>query len=615
MEKPHLDDIPEGPGVYIFRDASGNYLYVGKAKSLRSRVVSYFREGSSANPRIPMMMSRANSVDYILTANEIEALLLENNLIKQFKPKYNISLRDDKQYPFIKLTVNEEIPRILMARRISEDNALYYGPYTSSASVREIIRVVMKAFRLCTCRSSVAVRSKKPCLNYQMKLCSAPCAELIRREDYLSSVSDAVMFLEGKNEELLKILRKKMEEAAERYEYERAASFRDSINAINVIAQRQKINMISGKDQDIVAFRATDSGAVFCVLIGRSGKLICQKEFFVDNLFYNDPSEVLESFIKQYYQGNNFIPFEIITETEVNDRRNIEKWLSQIKGRRVNIISPTKGRKYSLVRMASENAELLLKSYLKKEEKLTDTLKALKNRLSLASEPKRIEAVDISNTMGTNNVGAIIVWEKGLFKKNQYRKFLIKKKQGIDDFAMIKEVVARRINRLLKEKKTLPDLFLIDGGIGQVNKAMDALKEAGAERMVDVVGLAKGRKYERNWDLLVNDDYSREEIILPGRPNPVRMKKDSSALILLQSVRDEVHRFAISYHKKLRNNSFKSSVLDSIKGIGERKKSQMLKIFGSVSGISKYTPEEISEKTGINLSLAKMVIEKIKADK
>ncbi len=610
MKKPDIRNIPYRPGIYKFKNSKGNVLYVGKAKSLRKRVASYFTAGNNSNPRLPLLLKEAKDIECIVTSNEVEALILENNLIKQFKPRFNIRLRDDKQYPYLKISEREKYPRLSVTRKIKDDGASYYGPYTSVSTVKDVIKVVMKVFAVCTCKQKFTA-NMKPCLNYQMEMCSAPCAGITDEREYAESVENLRLFLEGRINELLKTMKKKMSESSSLMLYEKAAFYRDGIESIKTLSQIQSASINTERDKDCIVLRSYDSENIFLVLTVRDGKIINQKHYIIKSTMEATPSESIESFIKQYYTGPSNIPFEILTEEELCDARNISEWLSSAKKKKVIFHTPKRGRKLSLLKMASINADYVLENHIKRIESWNKILGRMQKKFALKLLPDCIDAVDISNLSGKQSVGAVIRWREGELRKNDYRKYAIKWKEGIDDFLMIEEVVTRHLARIIKDKRQLPSLLLIDGGKGQVNHAVDALKRYPECSNISVIGIMKGRKYSRNKNIEPAAGYSPEEIVLPDRNNSLRLEKSSAVLLLLQSIRDEVHRFVIQYHRKLRKNKFKISVLDSVKGIGKKRKIRLLKEFGSIKAMKEVSAGEISRRGGVNIKIAEEVVKVI----
>ena len=468
----------------------------------------------------------------------------------------------------------------------------------------------MKIFAVCTCKKKFTA-NMKPCLNYQMKMCSAPCAGLINRKDYLEVVDDIKLFLEGRITDLLKILKRKMEEASRNMLYEKAAFYRDGIESTKIISQIQNASISSERDKDCIVLRSMENEDIFLVLTVRDGKIINQKDYHVKNTMGVDSKESIEAFIKQYYTETSNIPSEILTEEQINDADNITQWLSAEKKKKVRFLSPKRGKKYRILSMASINADYVMDNHLKKVESWKKIIKEMQKKLGMEFLPDCIDAVDISNLSGNQSVGAVIRWQDGQFRRNMYRKYSIKWKEGIDDFLMIEEVVTRHLARIIKDKQRLPSLLLIDGGKGQVGHALKAVKENSTYCNIFLIGITKGRRYSRNKSSTPAEGFSPEEIVLHDRISPLRFRRESSMLFLLQSIRDEVHRSAIQYHRRLRNKKMRESLLDSVKGIGSKRKIKLLKTFGSIKTMSGLSAEEISQRGGISIKVAEAVVKAV----
>lgn len=593
-----LQAIPALPGVYVFKDAQGAVLYVGKAVSLRSRVLSYFHKSAGSSIKTRRLVEKIADVEWIVTDTELEALVLECNLIKRHRPPYNIRLRDDKQYPFLCLTTSEPFPRLMLARRAKNDGNRYFGPYSGSRPVYQTIHLLNRLFPLVTCGEAFTGEPvRKPCLYYHMGKCPAPCAGLADKERYRETVREVEMFLSGKHEKLLKGLYKQMEEAAQRLEFERAASLRDQIRAVEQVMLQQKVVATKMVDQDVLAYAADEQRALVQMFFVRGGKLIGQQHFFLDGAGGEDQRAALQEFLKQYYDQAQDVPGEILLPTPIEEAHIIEQWLRQKKGRRVELHAPQRGGKKKLLEMAVTNAELALEQarqqWLQKKAQQEAVLLALQEALGLESPPRRIEAYDISNIQGYAPVGVMVVLKEGKPSKSDYRRFSIKYlPETPNDFAMMKEVVIRRLQEAQKGNPKfadLPHLMLIDGGKGQLNAALEAMREAGLQ--VPAIGLAK----------------RFEEIYLPGRSEPLILPKDSPALHLLQAVRDEAHRFAVEYHRKIRIKRSTSSVLDEIPGVGPKRKQGLLKHFGSVKRLKEASVEDIAAVPSIPRALAQTI--------
>jgi len=600
-----LKALPVAPGVYIMRGKDGVALYIGKAKSLRSRVRSYFRETGDGRYAVKFLARMVADIDCIVTTNEKEALLLEDTLIKQHRPKYNISLKDSKTYVSIKITMAEKYPRILVTRQVKKDGSRYFGPYPSARAVRETVKFIRRLFPLCVCSSSVFRNRVRPCLDYQLHLCSAPAVGLVTEEAYKDLVDGAVMFLEGRNKELVKALKGRMNEAALRLDFEKAAEFRDRISAIDVMLEEQKVVTHRATDQDVFAFIRADEGIIMQTLTVRSGRLVGSQDFFFKDAGLPD-DEVLSSFVTQFYRGDKYIPDEVIIPLALEDSEVIGEWLSEKKGRKVALAVPERGGKLKLLKMASSNAEEALKRRNESRRAKEDLLDELKARLHLLRVPRRIEAFDISNIGGDNAVGAMVTFKDGAPDKGSYRLFRVKDIEGPDDYAMMEHILSRRYGKKEGEeegeKKRLPepDLILVDGGKGQLNIAVKAAFGLGLDS-VEIAALAKDRDEPTGpLDRFIKS--KGERVFLPHVKDPVVLKEGSKPDLFLRRIRDEVHRFAISYHRKLRSKI--TSVLDGIPGVGEKRRRELLKRFGDLDGILSASIEELKKIPGITEGLA-----------
>jgi len=591
--------FPEKPGVYIMKDKKNRIIYIGKAVSLKNRVRSYFQSPKNLPTKVASMVSKIEDIEYIVTDSEVEALILECNLIKFNRPKYNILLRDDKQYPYIKVTLNEPFPRLLVVRRVKKDGAKYFGPFADAGAMRDAIDVIRKIFPLRSCKKDLSdiPLKERPCLNFHIKRCLAPCQGNISEEEYREIMKNVVMFLEGKQETLIGKLKQKMQEAAENLDFERAAVLRDQILSLEKVLEKQKIVSTDMLDQDYIAMARGMDEVCIQVFFIREGKLVQREPFMIKNTDGVDRREILTSFIKQFYDNVSFMPKQIILDEEIDDRDTIEEWLTQKKGQKVEILIPKRGEKKKLAEMVAENAAIYLEQKESAEEReklrLKTALKELQTYLNLDDEPNRIEAFDISNTQGTESVASMVVFEAGVPKKEDYRKFKIKTIEGPNDFESIKEAVSRRFKRALAQDekfRDLPDLLLIDGGKGQLRFAREALKELGFE-YITTIGLAK----------------EFEHIFVEGKDDPIILPRDSEALYLLQRIRDEAHRFAITYHRSLRTKRNLTSVLDDIPGIGKVRRMSLLNTFGSIQAIKTATVEELAKAPGMNIKAAQTV--------
>jgi excinuclease ABC subunit C len=607
-----LKNLPDHPGVYIMKDSSGNIIYIGKAVSLKNRVRQYFKSTGHTG-KVGAMVSNIADFEYILTDTEVEALILECNLIKKHRPKYNILLKDDKHYPYIEVTTDEDYPRILLTRSIKKDKNRYFGPYTSARAVRDTIDVIKKIFPIRTCSRNIreGQPAERPCLEYHIGQCWGPCLGNVKKEDYQAMIKDVCRFLDGRQEDLLDEFRVKMSEAAENLQFEQAAALRDKILAVERILEGQKIISTSMEDQDIIAFFQGVAITAVQVFFVRGGKLISAENHILRETADLESSDMIGSFLKQFYAISNFVPREILIQQDIEEREVIEKWLSERKGKRVYIRFPQRGEKHKLVQLAERNAEEALQAYERKaereKERTEGAVRELQEALGLAVPPVRIECFDISNTQGTQSVASMVVFENGRPARKEYRRFKIKSVEGPNDFASMAEVVGRRFRRGLEEQKRLkeegkafsngkfskfPDLIIIDGGMGQLGYALNAMAELGVDS-IPAYGLA-----EENEEL-----YSR------GNKIPIILPKSSNALHLLQRIRDEAHRFAITYHRSLRDKNNLHSVLEDVPGIGPKRMKELMKTFGSVEKMKKASLEELTAVKGMNRKAAESLLQ------
>ena len=604
--KEELHKLPNKPGVYIMHDKDDTILYVGKAINLHNRVRSYFKENIGRGPQIDKMVSLIARFEYIVTDSELEALVLENNLIKENRPKYNTMLKDDKTYPYIKVTVGEEYPRILLVRQMKKDKSKYFGPYTSAAAVKDTIELLNRLYCLRTCNRVLPrdIGLDRPCLNFHIKQCLAPCQGYISKEDYRGRINQAMDFLNGNYAPLLNDLQEKMLQASENMEFEDAIRYRDLYNSVKSVAQKQKITDSDGEDKDIIALAKEDTDAVVQVFFVRDGKLIGREHYYMTHVSGQSKAQILLDFVKQFYAGTPYIPKALVLQEEIEDIGILEKWLSARKGNRVYIQVPKIGAKEKLVELAAQNARLVLsqdKERIKREEGRTiGAVKEIAGWLGLEPEKLvRMEAFDISNISGFQNVGSMVVYEKGKPKRSDYRKFRIKTVSGPDDYACMHEVLTRRLvhgmeeSRELEEKELekefgsfsrLPDLILMDGGRGQVNIALRVLEELHIH--IPVCGMVKDDNH-RTRGLY----YNNVEIPIDSR---------SEGFKLITRIQDEAHRFAIEYHRSLRSKSQVKSVLDDIPGIGEVRRKALMRHFKSIEDIKNAEVEELLQVDGIN---------------
>ena len=590
-----LQSVPQKPGVYLMKDRKGEIIYIGKASSLRNRVRSYFQPSAPFHPRLNTLRRKIADFNYIVTDSEVEALILEANLIKEHKPRYNVNLKDDKKYPYIAIS-REPYPRIYVTRKLRDDGTEYFGPYTDVKAMRRTLDTLRRVIPVRTCRWKLPdQRPPRPCLNFQIKRCVGPCQGLISPEDYARLVEEARLFLKGRSDELVKTLQEKMEQASRELKFELAAQFRDRLADLQSVLVRQKVFILKKEDRDIISIAWEQDDAIGVVMELRGGKLLDRKHYHLGGVARFSREEVLSAFVRQFYLSAVTIPPEIHLPFHIEDEPAIAAWLSRRRGGKVRICVPQRGDKAKLVGMVTKNAELLLTEWqLKRERTLPHTVVALQKDLRLPTPPRRIEALDISNLGGTDAVGSVICFQDGRPKKSQYRRFKIKTVEGQDDYAMINEVVQRRFSDLKQQNQPLPDLLVVDGGKGQLSSAVAALNELGISNQ-PVIGLAK----------------RLEEVFLPGLPDPQNIPKSSSSLKLLQAVRDEAHRFAVSYHRKLRGKKITRSALDQIPGIGPARKAALLKNFGSVRQIAQAPAEQIAQVKGIGLHLAQIISQKL----
>ena len=584
-----LESLPTGPGVYQHKDSAGKVLYVGKAKNLRSRVRSYFQKSRSVELRIEQMLSKATDIEIIVTDSEVEALILEANLIKKLKPRYNVNLKDDKSYPYIVVT-NEPYPRVFVTRHIRRDGSRYFGPYTDVKNVRAALKTIRDLFMIRSCNfmldaDTIARRKVKLCLDYHIKKCEGPCEGLISAAQYNAMIEQVVTLLKGKTEALITRLREEMEGLSSQRRFEDAAVIRDRIKGLQAYAERQKAVDLDASDRDIVAFASEGDDACGVIFKIRDGKLIGRQHYYMNGVEDRPAAEVLETLVQQQYLESDDIPQEILLPSEPDDAEALQQWLSDRRGNPVALRVPGEGEEAKLVSLTRNNARFLLDELkvqrLKRADTLPHPVKALQEALHLAQPPRRIECIDISNTQGTDSVASLVVFVDGKPKKSEYRKFKIRGVSGPDDFASMREVVERRFTRILQEQGVLPDLLMVDGGKGQLSSAVEVLTKLGLSSQ-PVIGLAK----------------RLEEVYLPGKSEPELIAKASGGLRLLQQVRDEAHRFAITYHRSLREKRTLQSELDLIAGIGKKKTKELLEAFGSVQGVKFASREQLGAVVG-----------------
>ncbi|MCI7040702.1 MAG: excinuclease ABC subunit UvrC [Lachnospiraceae bacterium] len=603
-----LKKLPKCPGVYIMHDEADTIIYVGKAINLHNRVRSYFRKNIGRGPQIDKMVTLIRRFEYIVTDSELEALVLENNLIKEHRPKYNTMLKDDKTYPYIKVTVGEAYPRVLFSRMMKKDHSKYFGPYTSAAAVKDTIELINKLYQLRTCNKNLPkdCGSDRACLNYHIGQCMAPCQGNVPEDVYRENVKKALDFLNGNYQEILKELEQKMQEASENLKFEEAIRYRDLFNSVKQVAQKQKITGSGGEDKDVIALACDDKDAVVQVFFVRDGKLMGREHFYMTHVSETPPAQILLDFVKQFYAGTPFIPKELMLQEEIEDTEILEQWLTKRKGARVYIKVPKIGTKEKLVELAAKNAQLVLsqdKERIRREEGRTIGAAREIGRLLGLENVNRMEAYDISNISGFANVGSMVVYEKGKPKRSDYRKFRIKTVSGPDDYACMREVLTRRFTHGMEEQKELeekafdkelgsftkfPDLIMMDGGRGQVNIALSVLEELHID--IPVCGMVK------------DDNHRTRGLYFHNEEIPI--DRDSEGFKLITRIQDEAHRFAIEYHRSLRSKSQVKSVLDEIPGVGPARRKALMHHFKSIEEIKNADVETLSSLDEIPANIA-----------
>jgi len=606
-----LKILPDKPGVYIMKDTSGEVIYVGKAKILKNRVRQYFQNTKSHSEKVKAMVQNISEFEYIVTDSEIEALILECNLIKKYRPRYNILLKDDKHYPFIKITVNEEFPRMFVSRILTKDGSKYFGPFTDVSAVYETIELIKKIFPIRNCKKVIKDNGLRvrPCLNYHIGLCKAPCGSLISRKDYLKIVSDVIDLLHGKDKIITKDLQKQMEAASEALEFERAAIFRDKLAAVKKVTEKQKI--ITGKfeNEDFIDIFSDEKDSSAQVFFLRDGKITGREHFIIENTSGTEPKEIVTNFIKEFYGGTAFIP-KVINVREIDDKELIEQWLSMKRGSKVSINIPMRGDKKETLNLVSRNARMTLEHFklklMKDKESNREALNELTELLNLDLVPERIEAFDISNIQGVDSVGTMVVFEGGRAKNSDYRRFKIKSVKGSNDYESMREILTRRFKRGIEETEAIkdnkislgsgkfsifPDLIFMDGGKGQINIALEVLRSYDID--IPVCGMVKDDKHKTR-GLIYNN-------------NELSIKQNSKAMKLITRIQDEVHRFAITYHRSLRDKRVLHSVLDEIPNVGDTRRKELLKKFESIENIKNASYEELLETPSIDSRAAESI--------
>jgi excinuclease ABC subunit C len=599
--KEKLASLPRAPGVYLMKDAKGHILYIGKARDLKKRVASYFRDKAPRDLKTSLLVGKIQSFDTILTNTEKEALILESNLIKQHRPRYNVILRDDKRYPCLRLNMKSPYPNLTVARKIGKDGALYFGPFPSAGAVRETLKIIHRTFKIRKCKSGNPKPRERPCLNYQMDLCLGPCSRPVDPAEYGAAVNEVILFLRGRTPELIAHVRKQMEAAAARQDFEEASVHRDRLFALERTLEKQVAATTDFKDRDVVGMARQGRAALLIVLFIRCGFLLGNRPFYFPETIASD-AEMMTSFVKQYYEETSFVPGEVLLPRPPEDQTLLEDWLSDLKGEKVRIIMPKRGEKAKLVGMAQRNAAKTLRDELEVARAERALLDRVQRRLALTRCPERIECFDLSNIAGTEGVGVMVVFEKGNPAPSAYRKYRVKFASGADDYAMLSEVLTRRYKKV-DVGQPLPDLLIVDGGKGQLNMAVAVLKALRLYGSFDLIGIAK-RDPERG--------EAEDKVYKPGRKNPMNLNKDQDVLLFLQRIRDEAHRSAITYHRKRRIKSYRRSALDQIPGIGNRRRVSLLKHFGSLKRIRAASVEELAAVPGMTRRAAQAVFEALR---
>ena len=598
-----LKKLPDKPGVYLMKDESGTIIYVGKARVLKSRVRQYFQSGAAHTPKVAAMVAKISEFEYIVTDTELESLILECNLIKELRPKFNILLKDDKNYPYIKITMNEEYPRILMTRRVDKDGAKYFGPYSNVFSVRETMNLIKKIFPIKTCKRVLPrdIGKRRPCLNYHINQCLGLCMGNVDKDEYRAVMNDVCSFLDGKQDMVIGKLEQQMLEAAEELDFERAASLRNKLSSLRHITEEQKVLSLAGKDQDIVGFAASKTDTCVQVFFVRGGKLLGREFFIIEGTGEVELNELASSFLKQFYSTATMIPGEIVIAAEPEDLDVIEEWLSSQRGGRVHLRVPKRGEKMHLVEMVSENARIELDRFnarVSGGDSGQEGLRGMSELLGLKQAPERLEAYDISNTGTSEVVASMVVFEKGLPAKKEYRRFKINSADKQNDYAAMQEVLFRRFKHVEAEKSEsdkkfsrLPDLIMLDGGLGHVNAIGQVLSEL--EITIPHVGMVK------------DDKHRTRGLVLPGRE--IDLADNLLVLRFVTSIQDEAHRFALGYNKDLRAKRYNKSVLDEIEGVGPKRKKALIKHFGSISRIKQAGIDDLQAVEGISETVARKV--------
>jgi len=595
-----LSRVSSGSGIYLMKDRVGEIIYVGKARNLKKRLASYFAKPVQPDIKTSVLVKKIDSFDTILTASEKEALILESTLIKRYKPRYNVFLKDDKRYPSIRLDTRHPYPNLTIVRKIKKDGSMYFGPFVSSTAVRQTLKMINKTFKLRKCKPGDFKTRTRPCLNYQMQRCLAPCCNDVDGNVYREIVKEVILFLKGRTSDLIRKIKKEMISAADNQDYETAASLRDKIFALENTVEKQVVVSADFIDRDVIGIAGSYELSLITVLIIRGGVLLGTRNFAFSETMSTD-TETIGTFIRQYYEKEPFIPKEILTPILLEDSALIEECLKNIKGNKVNILWPRRGKKARLLKMADRNADISLKEHIASLSSDMEMLARLKKKIKINRLPERIECFDNSSISGKEPVAGMVVFEKGKPKKSSYRRYKIKTVCKHDDYAYMDEVLRRRYGKGEKSRP-YPDLLVVDGGKGQLNIAVSVIKDLKIEGRFDIIGIAK--KDEKRGEV-------QDKIYKPGRVNPVNFGKEGNLLLFLQRVRDEAHRFAISFHRKRRGKASMRSVLDTIPGIGKKRKQILLKHFKSIKKIRAATTEELSAVPGMNRKAAAEVAKKL----
>ncbi|MBS3782868.1 MAG: excinuclease ABC subunit UvrC [Anaerolineae bacterium] len=603
-----VESLPHRPGVYLMHDVDGDVIYVGKTVDLRNRVRSYFQASAQTNPKTRALVAEVDELEFIVTDSELEALILEANLIKKQRPRYNVRFKDDKRYPYVKVALADAYPKVTITRRIEQDGSRYFGPYTSSAAVHETLDLLRKSFPYLTCNREITGEDERPCLYYEIKRCLGPCIGAVSQSEYWAMIQGLVHFLEGRGEEVIADIQERMESAADSWDFEQAASLRDQLRAVQSVVRKQKVVSVAGADQDVIAFARQEDDACVQVFFIRGGKLLGREYFVLEGTREENDRQVMTAFLKQFYEEAAYVPPEVLLPEEVDEALIIERWLRQKRGDRVVLRVPHRGKKKELVKMAAENAAETLAAlkvqWQADAHKQEQSLAELEEALELPRTPLRIECYDISTMQGSETTGSMVVFVQGVPRKSHYRRFTIRGVAGQDDYASMGEVLERRFRRWeiaqseemlgtrdIKGWARLPDLLLVDGGKGQLAVAVEVLESFDLLEAVSVAALAK----------------QREEIYLPGRSRPVVLPRRSQSLFLVQRVRDEAHRFAVRHHRGRRRRAGLSSQLENIPGVGPARRRALLKTFGSIEAIRGASVEEIEAIPRLPRSVAETI--------